>query len=125
MVKTIHTRPGSLVDARPASPFGGFMSLSRVLTRSVTISFGLILLQASLDAQTSRRTVTGLVTDAQRAAIPGVKVELTGLATNVTRTTQTNESGLYRFDAVLPGLYKLTVQSAGFRTSVAAQFTVG
>jgi hypothetical protein len=100
------------------------MIFSRVLTRSVAISFGLILLHPTLDAQTSRGTVTGLVTDAQRAAIPGVKVDLTGLGTNVTRSTQTNESGIYRFDAVDPGDYKLTVQATGFRTSSVPQFPV-
>jgi len=100
------------------------MIFSRVLTCSVALTFGLILLQATLDAQTSRGTVTGMVTDAQKAAIPGAKVDLTGLATNVTRSTQTNESGLYRFDAVDPGEYKLAVHATGFRTASAAQFTV-
>jgi len=100
------------------------MSFPRVFTRFVAVMCGLALSYATLDAQTSRGTVTGMVMDPQKAAIPGVKVELTGLATNVTRTTETNESGLYRFDAVDPGDYKLTVQAAGFRTASAPQFSV-
>jgi hypothetical protein len=83
------------------------------------------LVAVSLNAQTSRGTVSGLITDEQKAAIPGATVDLTSLATNVTRSTSTNESGLYRFDAVDPGEYKLTVKSAGFRTFVAQQLTVG
>ena len=84
-----------------------FMSRSQI-GRLARLSITVVLLHATLAAQTSRGTVTGLVTDAQKAAVPGAKVELTGIATNVTRTTQTNESGLYRFDAVDPGPYKLT-----------------
>ena len=100
-----------------------FMSRSQI-GRLARLSITVVLLHATLAAQTSRGTVTGLVTDAQKAAVPGAKVELTGIATNVTRTTQTNESGLYRFDAVDPGPYKLTVQSTGFRTASAPEFDV-
>ena len=75
--------------------------------------------------QTSRGTVTGLVTDSQKAAIPDASVDLTSSSTNVTRSTQTNESGLYRFDAVDPGKYTLQVKTTGFRTYVARQFDVG
>jgi hypothetical protein len=75
--------------------------------------------------QTSRGTVTGLVTDSQKAAIASASVELTSASTNVTRSTQTNESGLYRFDAVDPGKYTLQVKTTGFRTYIAKQFDVG
>ncbi|MEO7653266.1 MAG: carboxypeptidase regulatory-like domain-containing protein, partial [Bryobacteraceae bacterium] len=65
-----------------------------------------------------------MITDSQKSVIPGATVELTGLETNVTRTTETNESGLYRFDAVDPGNYRLAVKSTGFRTFAVAQLTV-
>src|SRR5262245_50948408 len=74
------------------------------------------------NAQTSRATVTGLVTDTQKATVPGASVDLINTATNVTRSTQTNDSGLYRFDAVDPGQYSLQVKTTGFRTFVAKQF---
>src|SRR5712691_7884008 len=84
-----------------------------------------LFLAGTLAGQTSRGTVTGLVADSSKAAVPSATVELTGLATNSTRTTETNGAGLYRFDAVDPGAYKLTVKLTGFRTFVATQFTVG
>jgi protocatechuate 3,4-dioxygenase beta subunit len=92
--------------------------------RFLVISLGLWLQYAALDAQTSRGSVTGIVTDTQKAAVLNAKIELTGLGTNLTRTTRTNGSGLYRFEAVDPGAYKLTVQSIGFRTTVAPRVTV-
>ena len=70
--------------------------------------------------QTSRGTVTGLVTDSQKAAVPVPTLTSRAHATNVTRSTQTNDSGLYRFDAVDPGhIYSLQVKTTGFRTFVA------
>jgi outer membrane receptor protein involved in Fe transport len=84
-----------------------------------------LFLAGTLAGQTSRGTVTGLVTDTSKAAVPSATAELTALATNTTRTTESNAAGLFRFDAVDPGAYKLTVKLTGFRTFVATQFTVG
>src|SRR6185369_17332194 len=127
--KVVLSRYPSFKDRRrfvvADSQFGGRMVITRFVFRLAVFSIGVLLLAFTLAAQTSRGTVTGLVTDAQQAVVASAKVDLTALATNVTRRTQTNESGLYRFDSVDPGLYKLTVQSAGFRTAVAGQFTVG
>ncbi len=71
---------------------------------------------AALHGQTSRGTVTGLVTDATKAAIPNASVEVTSASTGVTRTTSTNDSGIYRIDAVDPGLYSVVVKAQGFRS---------
>lgn len=74
----------------------------------------LLLLAASLAAQTSRGTFAGLVSDPTGAAIPGAQVILTG---EITRSTTANESGLYRFDAVDLGNYKIEVKAQGFKTA--------
>src|SRR5262249_549641 len=60
-------------------------------------------------AQTSRGTVTGIVTDQQGAVISGANLELINKGTNQTRTTSSNDSGIYRFDAVDLGVYDLKV----------------
>lgn len=78
-----------------------------------------------LSGQTSRGTVTGLVTDTQKASVANAKVELTALGTNVTRSTETNEAGIYRFDAVDPGSYKLEVKSAGMKSWSMNSMSVG
>jgi hypothetical protein len=75
--------------------------------------------------QTSRGTVTGLVSDAQKGAIPNAPVELTNTATNVARATRSNESGLYRFDAVDPGEYRIAVKMAGFHTYAGPKLSIG
>src|SRR6185503_18928655 len=66
-------------------------------------------------AQTSRGTVTGTVIDPQGASISGANAELHHRETNQTRSTVTNEAGLYRFDAVDLGTYDMTVRAGGFK----------
>jgi outer membrane receptor protein involved in Fe transport len=65
-------------------------------------------------AQTSRGTVSGTVTDPNGAVVGGVTVTLTNAETNVSRTSTTNEEGIYRFEAVEPGTYTVKFASAGF-----------
>ena len=61
------------------------------------------LLAAPVFPQASNSTVRGSVTDSQAAVIPGAKVVLVNTATNVTRESVTNGSGLYVFPGVTPG----------------------
>ena len=61
-------------------------------------------------------SLRGQITDPSGAAIPGAKVTITNIATNVPRQTTTTSTGLYTFAAVQPGTYTLTVQATGFQT---------
>ena len=67
-------------------------------------------------SQTSRGTVTGTVLDASGAVVPKARVSLTGVDTGVRLSTDSNQAGVYRFDAVDLGVYELKVTHAGFRT---------
>jgi hypothetical protein len=76
----------------------------------------LLLLAGMAAAQTSRGTLTGTVTDSTGAVISNAKVTITQQGTNVTRTTTSNSSGIYRFDAVDLGTYTVATQATGFAT---------
>lgn len=65
-------------------------------------------------SQTSRGSVGGTVTDASSAVIPDATVELTNQKSGVMRSTTTNAVGIYRFEAVDPGLFNLKIDKAGF-----------
>ena len=82
------------------------------------------LISSALFAQTSRGTVTGIVTDSSGSAVPAATVELKGTQTGVVRSTTTNQSGVYRFDAVDLGEHDLTVKANGFRTFANRAFNV-
>lgn len=83
-----------------------------------------VFVPGSAYAQTSRGTVTGTVTDPSGAVIEGAEVMLVNQSTNAARETQSNASGLYRFDAVDLGSYSLKVSKSGFRTSSLAGIDV-
>ena len=74
--------------------------------------------------QTSRGTLTGTVQDPTGAAIVAARVMLTGVDTGVRLSTVSNESGVFRFDAVDLGVYELQVTHPGFRTYVATGVSV-
>jgi outer membrane receptor protein involved in Fe transport len=90
--------------------------LFRSVYARLTIAVGLLLaMAAAADPQTSRGTLTGIVMDHTGAAIAKATVTITQVGTNLTRTTDTNDAGVYRFDAVELGTYSMVIQKAGFR----------
>ena len=84
----------------------------KALTRSFALLL-LVLAAATAGAQSFSGTVSGTVTDEQGGALPGATVTLTGKAG--ARTTVTDAKGEYRFTAVDPGSYDITVELTGFR----------
>src|SRR4030095_4148311 len=65
--------------------------------------------------QGGNSTIRGFVRDQGQAVIPNATVTLTNLNTNIARTTQTNDSGLYVFPGVIPGSYRLAGEFAGMQ----------
>lgn len=92
-----------------------------VLAVSILVLFGSAFQAA---AQSSRGTVTGLITDSSKAAVANVTVDLTNEDTKLIRSTNTNGDGVYRFDAVDPGNYTVKVTAPGFKTLGISAFPV-
>lgn len=69
-------------------------------------------------AQVLYGSLTGSVVDQSGAAAAGASVTALNVATNVSRTTLTNERGGYLFSDLLPGSYNVTVELAGFQAVV-------
>src|SRR5262245_42091936 len=68
--------------------------------------------------------ITGLVTDASGAAVPGVTIEATNVTTAQTRMTVTANDGVYTIPLLNPSVYQVKVSLAGFRTTVRGGFEV-
>jgi Carboxypeptidase regulatory-like domain len=81
-------------------------------------------LATAVHAQTSRGTVTATGLDASAAVIAGAYVTLTGIETGLRRSTDTNEAGIYRFDAVDLGVYQLGVTHTGFQPFLGSGISV-
>jgi hypothetical protein len=67
-------------------------------------------------AQITQGRLTGVVTDAQGAVLPGVTVTATSPALIGQQTTVTQPDGRYMFPALPTGAYKLVFDLTGFRT---------
>ena len=89
---------------------------------SLAILVGLAL-TVSATAQTGLATITGIVSDASRAALPGLTVTATNQATNVPYTGVTNDAGNYIITSVPIGTYVITAELQGFK-SVQSTVTV-
>jgi hypothetical protein len=69
--------------------------------------------QASYTAQ-----VRGTVTDGSGAVVPKANVTITDDGTNISKSVETDEEGLYIFTALRPASYTLKVEATGFQTAV-------
>lgn len=69
---------------------------------------------AGLHAQVSSASLSGVVTDPSGAIVPGAKVTVSS-QTGVTRMTQTDARGAYRFDQLPPTVYTIRADKPGFR----------
>ena len=83
-----------------------------------------LVIPASLAAQTSTSTVLGTVRDPQDAVVGGAQVKLEAKALNVSLTQTTNSAGQYTFVSLIPGIYTISVTMQGFRTASVADFRV-
>lgn len=72
----------------------------------------------------STGVVAGTVTDPSGAVVNNATVTLTDVATNISRTANTNNAGHYVFVNVTPSIYNLTVTKQGFATTKAPNIEV-
>ena len=63
-------------------------------------------------------SLTGNVMDPSGAAVPNAKVEVVNTATGVTMQGATDSRGVFLFQDVQPGSYKLTISAPAFATTV-------
>ncbi len=63
-------------------------------------------------------TILGTVTDNSGAVVANAKIDVTNTATGAVARTQTSSSGDYSVPSLNPGIYSVTVESAGFQKSV-------
>ena len=85
----------------------------------ILLPFLLLLLPAALFAQTDTGRVRGTVTDPHGALLSGATVVLTNQDTAHSQTAATSAQGVYDFDGVQRGHYKIEAKSQGFKSSTA------
>src|SRR5690242_19148204 len=68
------------------------------------------------NAQVTGATLSGTVTDASGAVIPGVMIAIKNRATGVVRNATADEAGFYTAPNLLAGVYDITASAPGFNT---------
>jgi hypothetical protein len=76
----------------------------------------LMLLPVVCFGQSSNAALTGTVSDAAKALMPGVTVTATNTETGIASSGLSNESGVYSVSGLLPGIYDVTAELPGFQT---------
>ena len=59
--------------------------------------------------------ISGTVTDSSGAVVDGAQVTVTNQGNNSARSAATNSSGFYSVTNLVPGVYSVTVEKAGFK----------
>lgn len=88
-------------------------SLIRVLSLTLLVSLGCL----SAFGQ-SGTSIRGKVADPQGNVVSGATVTLTNLATNASRSTQTTNEGVFTFEGIAVGDYRVEIEATGFKKSV-------
>ena len=77
-------------------------------------------------SQAETGSITGVVTDPTGAVIPGANVTAKSAGTGAPRTVQSGSNGRYLIQALIPGVYDVTVTNGSFQPFKSqAEVTVG
>jgi hypothetical protein len=85
------------------------------LVISSVLAFSLIftLSVGAQDQGAARGNLSGIVYDATKASVPGAQVTITGPIGSLTQST--TDQGSFLFSTLIPGIYSVKVQKAGFK----------
>lgn len=83
------------------------IALTSVLANSTPPTFS--------QSQASNGQIEGTVVDQNNAAVPKAVIAVTCVETGVTRTVETDQSGVYRFPLLPLGTYRISAEAASFK----------
>jgi hypothetical protein len=94
------------------------------MSRSSFAVVFVLLAAAPALAQQGRGAISGTVTDATGAAVPGVTIQIVNTGTNAAFPTVSNEVGFYTMPALPVGPYVVTAEKQGFKKEVRSGITL-
>jgi hypothetical protein len=90
-------------------------NLLRDIVQGCSFFVLLVVFSVAIMAQQGTSTVRGTVADPKGNVVSGASVTLTNLGTGAARTTTTTDAGVFVFDFIAIGDYKIEVEAAGFK----------
>jgi TonB family protein len=111
---SLEGRVKAMLDAhrnrRPLTPAAGLLTAIALLAVTIAVA-------GFAPGQIAFASLGGTIVDPQDAALPGVTVRLTNLATEAKYEVKSDRTGRYEFVGLPPGEYALSAQLPGFRTT--------
>ncbi len=96
------------------------------LSAALVFSFSLIAFPHSAWAQTDTGQIDGTVSDPSGAVVTGATITVKNIGTAATRVEHSANTGTYLITGLAPAQYEVTVEAAGFKSSVSrVEVTVG
>src|ERR1700704_5630904 len=93
--------------------------MNRVAMRKLVLGVMLgLLLRGMLQAQSAEASLTGRITDPNKAVITGARVFVINSGTGIHYQGLTNEIGTYYFSNLPPGRYRIEVEKLGFKAVI-------
>lgn len=102
-----------------------FRGSPRSLIAFFLVNLGLLGVSIPASAQDLRARITGIVFDPDGRAVAGAVIRAANLATNVERTTRSNQTGAFSMLYLPSGDYLLSVEADGFRRLLRENLTLG
>jgi hypothetical protein len=84
----------------------------------VFLAFAILILFSTAAWGQTTASLRGTITDQSGAIVGGAKITLTNTGTGISRSAISSADGLYLFEQVQVGKYKVTVEKTGFTTFV-------
>lgn len=90
----------------------------RKLVRTIVLALAGLAGADAAHAQVTTGTIVGTVKDAQGAAVPGAAVTISNQGQGTASTHATDADGSFNAPFLIPGVYDVTIELAGFRKHV-------
>ncbi|MEP6789075.1 MAG: carboxypeptidase regulatory-like domain-containing protein, partial [Acidobacteriota bacterium] len=92
--------------------------------RLVHISIFIVVLSLAIIGQTNKGGITGTITDAKGAAVPGATVTITNIGTNKSVVLTSSDEGSFTASTLDPSLYNIKVEAANFKKALVEKVKV-
>ena len=96
----------------------------RFRTNLLSLAVCMLFFGGIVFAQVTTGTISGTVSDASGAVIPGANITVRNVETGITRTSSSDEAGRFRAPQLGLGNYEVTAEAAGFQTTVRSGVTL-
>ena len=90
------------------------MKIFKIAFLAFVLALSLFAVSEASAQNLQRGEVSGFVYDSSHALVPGAKVTISNASTGYKREQTTDQSGSYDFAQLLPGVYEIKAEAAGF-----------